>query len=35
LTPGGIIDKRMTYDEYLENEGVKEMRERMYGLAVV
>lgn len=34
LTPGGIIDKRMSYDEYLENEGVKEMRNRFYPEAV-
>jgi len=34
LTPGGIIDKRMSYDEYLENEGVKEMRSRYYPEAV-
>ena len=34
LTPGGIIDKRMSYDEYLENEGVKEMRNRFYPDAV-
>jgi ATPase subunit of ABC transporter with duplicated ATPase domains len=34
LTPGGIIDKRMSYDEYLENEGVKEMRSRYYPDAV-
>lgn len=30
LTPNGIIDKVMTYDEYLEDERVKEMREKMY-----
>jgi hypothetical protein len=26
-----IIDKKMTYDEYLENEGVKEQRAKLYG----
>jgi len=31
LTPNGIIDKKMTYDEYLENEGVKEQRMKLYG----
>lgn len=31
LTPGGIIDRRMTYDEYLEDAIVQELRQRMYG----
>jgi len=30
LTPNGVIDKSMTYDEYLADERVKEMREKMY-----
>lgn len=30
ITPNGIIDKRMTYDEYIVDEGVKAMREKMY-----
>jgi ATPase subunit of ABC transporter with duplicated ATPase domains len=30
LTPSGIIDKRMTYDEYINDEGVKVLREKMY-----
>jgi len=30
LTPTGVIDKRMTYDEYLENDAVKALREKMY-----
>jgi ATPase subunit of ABC transporter with duplicated ATPase domains len=34
LTPGGIIDRRMTYDEYLEDETVKAAREKMYGAMV-
>ncbi len=34
LTPSGIIDKRMTYDEYLEDETVKAAREKMYGAMV-
>jgi ATPase subunit of ABC transporter with duplicated ATPase domains len=32
ITPSGIIDKRMTYDEYLEDPNVKAQRERMYDL---
>jgi ATPase subunit of ABC transporter with duplicated ATPase domains len=30
LTPNGVIDKRMSYDEYISDESVKEMREKMY-----
>lgn len=30
LTPNGIIDKRMQYDEYLADESVKALREKMY-----
>ena len=30
ITPKGVIDKMMTYDEYLENAEVKELRESMY-----
>lgn len=30
LTPNGIIDKLMQYDEYITDEKIKEMRERMY-----
>jgi len=30
LTPNGVIDKRMSYDEYLADEQVKVMREKMY-----
>ena len=30
ITPNGIIDKRMTYDEYIVDEGVKVMKEKMY-----
>jgi ATPase subunit of ABC transporter with duplicated ATPase domains len=30
LTPGGIIDKRLTYDEYLEDSNVKALKEKMY-----
>nr|MBP6533268.1 hypothetical protein [Bacteroidia bacterium] len=35
LTPNGIIDKSMTYDEYLEDERVKEMREKLYEMNMV
>lgn len=31
LTPNGIVDKRMTYDEYLESPVVREQREQLYG----
>lgn len=31
LTPKGIIDRLMTFDEYLEDERVRGMREEMYG----
>jgi ATPase subunit of ABC transporter with duplicated ATPase domains len=30
LTPSGIIDKKMTYDEYLANDQVKAEREKLY-----
>ena len=32
ITPNGIIDKVMTYDEYIVDERVKAMREEMYGI---
>ncbi len=32
LTPKGIIDRLMTFDEYLEDDRVKAMREDMYSL---
>ncbi|MBQ8674233.1 MAG: ATP-binding cassette domain-containing protein [Bacteroides sp.] len=31
LTPNGIIDKMMEYDEYITSEHIKEMKQRMYG----
>jgi ATPase subunit of ABC transporter with duplicated ATPase domains len=35
ITPHGSLDKRMTYDEYLADERVKEQREKLYaGVAV-
>ncbi len=30
ITPNGVIDKRMTYDEFIEDERVKEQRAVMY-----
>lgn len=35
LTPSGIIDKRMTYDDYIADEKIKAQREKMYGKALV
>jgi len=32
LTPSGVIDKRMSYDEYIVDEKIKAMREKMYGI---
>lgn len=34
LTPTGIIDRLMTFDEYLEDKRVKQLREEMYESAV-
>ncbi len=34
ITPSGIIDKMMAYDEYLENEEVARLREQMYPVGV-
>ncbi len=31
FTPGGVIDRRMTFEEYLENENVHALRDKMYG----
>ncbi len=31
FTPGGIIDRRMTFEEYLENESVAKLRDKLYG----
>jgi len=30
LTPNGIIDKMMEYDEYISDEGIKAQKEEMY-----
>ncbi len=34
ITPNGIIDKVMTYDEYISDERVKAMREEMYNVSI-
>ncbi|MDO3412777.1 ATP-binding cassette domain-containing protein [Saccharibacillus sp. CPCC 101409] len=34
ITPNGVIDRVMTYDEYLESDEVKALRERMYAVQV-
>lgn len=31
LTPNGIIDKRMEYDEYISSDHIKALKEKMYG----
>jgi ATPase subunit of ABC transporter with duplicated ATPase domains len=31
LTPKGVIDRNMTFDEYMSDEKIKAMREKMYG----
>lgn len=33
ITPGGIIDKLMSYDEYINSDAVKQQREELYALA--
>jgi hypothetical protein len=34
LTPTGIIDRLMTFDEYMSDNRVKELRQEMYGKPV-
>ncbi|WP_339623981.1 ABC-F family ATP-binding cassette domain-containing protein [uncultured Winogradskyella sp.] len=34
LTPSGVIDRHMTFDEYMSDKKIKEMREKMYGIVV-
>lgn len=31
ITPGGLIDRYITFDEYVENPEIQEMRRQMYG----
>ncbi|WP_168123625.1 ATP-binding cassette domain-containing protein [Paenibacillus sp. HB172176] len=33
FTPNGVIDRMMTYDEYLESDEIKALRERMYAVS--
>ena len=35
LTPNGIIDKRMGYEEYLSDANIKELRKKMYATEMV
>ena len=30
IDPGGIIDKRMSFDEYISDENIKALKEKMY-----
>ena len=30
ITPNGVIDRYMTFDEYLEDDKIKELRAKMY-----
>jgi ATPase subunit of ABC transporter with duplicated ATPase domains len=34
LTPGGVIDRYLTFEEYMEDPKIKELREKMYGVGV-
>jgi ATPase subunit of ABC transporter with duplicated ATPase domains len=34
LTPGGAIDRCLTFDEYMGDKKIKEQREKMYGVQV-
>jgi ATPase subunit of ABC transporter with duplicated ATPase domains len=31
ITPGGLIDREMSFDEYMNNDRVKAVRSEMYG----
>lgn len=33
ITPNGIIDKLMSYDEYISSDAVKKQREELYAIA--
>jgi len=30
IGPNGIIDRQMSYDEYLESDEIKQLREKLY-----
>ena len=32
ITPNGLLDKRMTFDEYLNDERVKAQRDELYAI---
>ncbi len=34
LTPNGVIDRYMTFDEYMSDKSIKEQREKMYAVGV-
>ena len=34
LTPNGVIDRYMTFDEYMNDSKIKEQREKMYSVTV-
>jgi ATPase subunit of ABC transporter with duplicated ATPase domains len=34
LTPNGVIDRYMSFDEYMNNSKIKELRDRMYSVSV-
>lgn len=34
LTPNGVIDRYMTFDEYMEDKKIKELRDKMYSIEV-
>lgn len=34
LTPNGVIDRHLTFDEYMHDKKVKELRDKMYGVTV-
>ena len=34
LTPNGVIDRYMTFDEYMNDKKIKELREKMYAVVV-
>jgi ATPase subunit of ABC transporter with duplicated ATPase domains len=34
LTPSGVIDRYMTFDEYMSDKKIKEMRDKMYAVTV-
>ncbi|MFN8776263.1 MAG: ABC-F family ATP-binding cassette domain-containing protein [Flavobacteriales bacterium] len=35
ITPAGILDKRMSYDDYINDKSIREVREKMYGSVTI